>query len=216
MIKNFNNFINEGKLEQDKINELIDKMSGGTKLTSEELKLLDYLSRGGSLKQQIPVLKTDKTGGFVFDEESGDVMTEESPSKKDVCKEIFTKKGETNPIKNNTGSYNYRVYKNKNSDETRFYIFDISGDKQWTIFRTGGKNIYGSFLRKDVPSYEHFKNKTPEQLWAELDTIYDYGMILDDETIKIFNRFYEIFHNEPEKHKKELLSLFTKLKNLLY
>lgn len=49
----FEQFVNEGKREQDKINQLLDK--GVARLSREEKALLDRLVRGGLLEQPKPV-----------------------------------------------------------------------------------------------------------------------------------------------------------------
>jgi len=47
-MKNFHKFLNEGKAEEDKINQLLDK--GFEKLSPDDKKLLGFLSGGGNLK----------------------------------------------------------------------------------------------------------------------------------------------------------------------
>jgi glutaredoxin-like YruB-family protein len=57
MITNFSQFLNEGKREQDKINQLLDK--GVARLSREEKALLDRLVRGGILEQPKPTKPTN-------------------------------------------------------------------------------------------------------------------------------------------------------------
>lgn len=64
MLKKFNNFVFEGKDEQDKIDELLDK--GIKNLNSNEKELLNRLSKGGSLnksKDDIIIKGNIKKGG---------------------------------------------------------------------------------------------------------------------------------------------------------
>lgn len=56
MVKNYNMFLNEGKAENDKIDQLLDNLSS---LSTEDKELLTYLTKGGLLKDYKPPRKSE-------------------------------------------------------------------------------------------------------------------------------------------------------------
>jgi hypothetical protein len=194
-IKSYNNFLFEGHREQAKINELLDA-SRIRRLTDDEKDLLKRLSMGEKLPPE--ELKKDKTGGLLTDDK-GNIITQDDPSvKKDG--EFFTEKGKSRSAEKiekriSESSLNARVYRNKESAERFFFVYYTSGGNPfWIIYRTGAtdKHPLGQFMNTNDPKFEYFNKKTTDQLWADNDKQFDYGMILDDELHKLFLNFIKL------------------------
>lgn len=223
LIKSFNNFINEGKSEEAKLDELMDIMAK-RKLTSEEKDLLDRLSRGESLPVDKPTLQTHKTGGGYLFDQGGNVLTGEEEEEK-PGKEFYTAKGKQRSAeKLKKGNFiDARVYRNKDSDE-RMIFANITIQKgeemenDWMIYRSGsqsGKFPLGQFMDTKSPKYAAYKNKTPEIMWKELDLDFDFGMVLDQDLYEDFINFAELFRENQVRHKDILNRLRRRFLGLL-
>lgn len=221
VIKSYDKFVNEGRREQAKIDEILDIMSK-RKLTKEEQDLLARLSKGESLPPEqvnTPNLKTHKTGGgYVFDDE-GNVLTEEEPDT--PGQEFLTTKGKQRSADKLTKDdvIDARVYRNKNSEE-RWIFANISVNEEggmkndWLIYRTGsmsGKFPMGQFMDTNSPKYIAFKNKTADLFWKELDFEFDFGMVLDQDLYEDFINFVELY-KEYKKNPKRNVDILNRLR----
>jgi hypothetical protein len=222
----FMRFINEAKgaREQKKIDELLDKIQGGGKLTDEERNLLVRLNKGEELpyeEEDKAVLKTDKTGGLKFDSQ-GNVITEDEPTK--AGQEFVTAKGKQRSADKiaRRSSSEARIYRNKDSEE-RFiycqYIIDSETGKtsDFYVYRTGGgdKYPYGQFLDTSVQKYSFYRRITPDILWKELDYTWDYGMVLDDDLYEDFMNFVELYRENQFRNRHVLETLKQRFDKLL-
>lgn len=224
-LKNFNNFIFEGKDEMDKIDELMDIMNT-RKLTPEESDLLKRLSRGEKLpEKEKPKLVMKPSGaGYLLDDEGNPVVKRTIEPETEDDKAFVTSKGKNKIVEPiNNKSIIARAYKNKESDD--IYIFANIKNK-WFVYRTRitKESPYGQFLNLDSPKQAFIKNSTPIQLWKILDMDFDYGMEFDnklkddfidfirlwDEDIKD-SKFAKIFKRENKK----LISYRNKFYSLL-
>jgi hypothetical protein len=212
-IKSYNNFLFEGHREQAKINELLDAAST-RRLTDDEKDLLKRLSMGEKLPPE--ELKKDKTGGLLTDEK-GNIITQDDPSiKKDG--EFFTEKGKSRSAEKmekriSEASSNARVYRSKDSEERFFFIYMKSENPYWIIYRTGinEKHPLGQFMNTSDPKWSYFNKKSTDQLWAENDKQFDYGMILDDELQELFLNFIELY--KDKENEKRNVTEIKKIRN---
>jgi hypothetical protein len=204
-------FTNEGKREEDEINRLLDKMVN-VGLTDDEKKLLSDLSNGKKLDD--PVLAKHKTGGLLFDDD-GNVVTKE-PKQPKEGDEFITKKGKQSPSAGKSRfedkPTNIRVYRLKNSEERFYYIFN---DKELMVYRTGGKNMFGSFLSKESDYYKKISILSPDELWKQLDWAFDIGMELDKKTADEVGLFSDLYFEDIRKNEKYLAMTYKKLSTLL-
>lgn len=215
-IKSFINFINEGKREQDKIDELLEILSR-RKLTSEERDLLDLLGKGGKLPEENIVYKKNKLTNDLETDDQGNPIVEENPIVSG--KEFVTNKGKKNSVDKIKIDeiIDARVYKNKTSEENIFFVYLTENNEgvinnKWAIYRTGGssdKHPIGQFMDVNNPRFSKFKNKTPDQMWKDLDFDFDYGMILDQSLYQDFIYFMELYKEDQIKH----MNLLKKLRN---
>lgn len=217
VIKTYGKFINEGKREQDKIDELLDIILK-RKLTKDEQDLLTRLSKGESLPEENkPSIVSHKTGGGYMFDDQGNVMTEEEP---ETGREFVTNKGKQKSVNlTKKDNLDARVYRNKSSEE-RFFFVNITEDNEgkmlndWLIYRTGSvKYPLGQFMDTKSEKFASFKNKTPEMMWKDNDTEFDYGMVLNDELYQDFIEFAEIF--KTLKNKSRITQLREKFLRLL-
>lgn len=221
VIKSYVHFVNEGKREQDKIDQLLEIMAK-RKLTEEERNLLSSLSKGGSLPEEDkPVYKKNKLTNDLETDDVGNVIVEEDPGK--AGSEFVTSKGKQNSVDKIKieDIIDARVYKNKTSEENVFFAYTTSEkegvvENNWIIYRTGSMDKYplGQFMDVNAPKYIRFKTKTPEQMWKDLDFEFDFGMILDQDIYEDFINFVELYKESQVKHAKilqKLRSRFVKL-----
>jgi len=209
-LKNYTDFIKEGKREEDEINRLLDLMDK-RQLTDEEKKLLSDLSSGKKLEEEKPTLAKHKTGGLLFDEE-GDVITHGEEPK--AGEEFVTKKGKQSSLEvEHDDRTNARVYRANGSDE-RFYF--VSSSDGWIVYRTGGKYEFGMFLSKDSKYYGEIASMNVDELWDDLNWKFDIGMELDKKTLDDFKYFMELYYEKDQKKYKEYLKvLYKKLSTLI-
>lgn len=198
-MRNFFQFIMEGKREEAKMNELLDILTK-RKLTPEEHELLVSLSKGESLpEEEKEVLKMHKTGGgFLYDDE-GNILTQKEEEEIKPGQEFTTIKGKTR----STGReevkpeefFDARVYRNKDNEERFIYVHrtDDEGVHDWIIYRTDGGKEFGKILDTNLDKLKHYKSTTPEQLWKELDYRFDYGMVLDQDICEDIINFAELY-----------------------
>jgi hypothetical protein len=227
MAKTFSNFLGEGKREQDKINEFLDK--GIQNLTREEKALFDRLLKGGTLPTESkapPVIKTDKTGNYLKDED-GRVITEpdkDEDTELDAGQEFTTGKGKKIGADKIVPPkiINARVYRNKDSEERFIYSYvtleDADGGKynDWIVYRTGGGREFGAFLDTSNPKFSYYRTTAPKALWEILDWKYDFGMMLDDDLYEDFTTFIELYKNREERaNRGPLTALYRRLSGLL-
>ncbi len=224
IVKSYRSFINEGKREQQKIDELLEIMNK-RKLTAEEHELLVTLSKGGSLPDEPddrPILQTHKTGGgYLFDDE-GNVLTDEEPEK--PGQEFVTVKGKQKGADklSTKDIMDARVYRNKDNEERRIYVYttietDSGITNDWIIYRTGGGDKYpfGQFLDTNAQKYAFYKKMSPEQLWGELDFTFDYGMVLDEDLYEDFINFVELYKENQRRNIDVLNKLRLRFLKLL-
>lgn len=226
IVKSYDVFVNEGKREQAKLDELLDIMSK-RKLTKEENDLLVRLGKGESLpddgSDKPDTLQTHKTGGGYLFDEKGDVLTEDEPEK--PGQEFYTAKGKQRSAeKLKKGDFiDTRIYRNKESEE-RMIFSNTSIQKgeeienDWIIYRTGsqsGKFPLGQFMDTKSPKYSAYKTKTPEIMWKELDLDFDYGMIFDQDLYEDFINFVELYKENQVRHKDILTRLRRRFLGLL-
>ena len=227
IVKSYNNFVNEGKREQVKLDELLDIMSK-RKLTKEEKDLLDKLSKGESLdddSDKPSALQSHKTGGgYLFDQE-GNVLTAGEEEDDKPGQEFYTAKGKQRSAeKLKRGNFiDARIYRNKDSDERMIFanITVQKGDNvenDWLIYRSGsqsGKFPMGQFMDTKSPKYSAYKTKTPEIMWKDLDLDFDYGMVLDQDLYEDFINFVELYKENQVRHKDILTRLRRRFLGLL-
>lgn len=214
-IGNFIEFLYEGKREEAKINELLEIMKK-RKLTSDENDLLIYLSKGGTLSdEKSPALKLHKTGGYLYDEE-GNVLTDEEPVT-EPGKEFITTKGRSRPLDKlqTEDIIDARVYRNKNSEERFIYSYvtlktDSGITNDWIIYRTEGGKKFGMILNTNSDKFKYYKQIVPDILWKELDYMYDYGMILDQDLYEDFINFIELYTRNKSGRNDEILDRLHK------
>lgn len=194
-MKGFFQFITEGKREEAKMNELLDK--GIKNLSSEERDLLSRLSRGESLPEEIPELKMHKTGGgYMYDDEGNVITTDEEELK--PGKEFTTNKGKIRPVDKIEEILNARVYRNRDNEERFIYAYmteinDGVETKDWIIYRTDGGKEFGKILDTNIDRLKHYKKTIPDVLWKELDFKFDYCMVLDQDLYEDFMNFIELY-----------------------
>lgn len=221
-IKSFIKF-NEGLREQEKIDELLD-IASQRKLTPEETDLLKRLNAGENLpREEKPTLKMHKTGGgFVFDKEGN--IEVQGDNKTKPGEEFTTVKGKTRQVDKISKKelLDARIYKNKDSEERFIYSYvkteTVSGTTtDWIIYRTGGGDKYpfGQFLDINVPRYNFFKRITPEQLWKELDYVWDYGMVLDEDLYEDFKNFIDLYKQDQVRNRQVLIAIRNRFLKLL-
>ena len=222
-VKSYLDFVNEGRTEQKKIDELLEIMKK-RKLTKEEQDLLVHLSKGGSLPEEEhdrPTLQTHKTGGgYLFDDE-GNVMThEEEPT--NPGQEFVTTKGKQRSADKIHDVIDARVYRNKDSEERLIfshatYETDSGITNDWIIYRTIGtdKHIYGQFMDTNLPRFQYYKTTPPDILWKELDYKYDYGMILDEDLYEDFTNFVTLYKENQRRNAHVLDRLHNRFKKIL-
>lgn len=219
----YDNFLEEGKREQQKIDELLDK--GFNKLSDEEKNLLKRLSRGETLPEEDikkPVLSTHKTGGGYLFDENGNIMTEEGGEK--PGEEFVTTKGKQSGI-DKISAINLidaRIYRNRDNEERFVYASTtIEGESgmtsDWIIYRTGGGPQYpfGQFLDTNAPKFRYYKSTPPEILWTELDYKFDYGMVMDDDLYEDFTNFVELYKENMARNKDFLMRIYQRFCKLL-
>lgn len=222
IVKSYRSFINEGKREQQKIDELLEIMNK-RKLTTEEREFLITLSRGGSLPYEPddrPILQTHKTGGGYLFDDDGNVLTDEEPYK--PRQEFVTVKGmQKGSDKLSTKDImDARVYRNKDNEERRIYVYiekDGGIANDWIIYRTGNGDKYqfGQFLDTNAQKYAFYKKMSPEQLWGELDFTFDYGMVLDEDLYEDFINFVELYKENQRRNIDVLNKLRLRFLKLL-
>lgn len=197
-IKNFNGYLFEGQREQKKIDELLD-ISTSRRLTDEEKDLLRRLSAGEKLPADIEKKK---------DSESGEFLT--NKGKKHSADKIEQKLNRAGTL------LNARIYSYRSSPERFILVYSDEHDR-WFIYRTGdpAKTPLGVFLSKEAPLYvQNFQEKTPEQVWKDCDQKYDYGMIMDDELLNMFNDLLKLGKN-PQDNKERIIQIRKRFLTLL-
>lgn len=222
IIKKFNNFIVEGKMEMDKIDELMDIMSK-RELTSDEKDLLKRLSRGEKLpdKEKVRLVTKSSGSGYVLDDEGNPITTKKNQID-EPDKPFVTAKGKSKDFSIDVKNVTSRIYKNRNSDEC--YIFTFFLDK-WVIYRTRitKDHPYGQFLNAERLDPKYARS-TPQQMWKILDMDFDYGMEFDEKLTNDFIDFVKEFENYREKKQKfnlfnrenkKLTNYINKFKSLL-
>ena len=228
IIKSFNIFINEGKREQIKIDELLDK--GIKNLTAEEKELLGKLSKGDTLDEDdddrggTPTLKMHKTGGGYLYDDDGNVMTEEEPGETKPGQEFVTAKGKQSSIDklDEDKILDARVYRKKDSENRVIYVYTTieteSGQtNSWIIYKTdGGTDFpFGQFINMESPKNAHLKSRNPAAMWEEKDWEYDYGMVLDEDFYGDFINFVQLYKEGNLRNKDILLRFKTRFTKLL-
>lgn len=186
-IKNFNKYLFEGRREQKKIDELLD-ISTTRRLTDVEKDLLRRLSSGEKLPKEEDI--TDQDGGEFFT---------------DKGKKIGADKLEKNI---DHGGAIARVYCYKNSPE-RFILYYSTNTNVWYIYRTGNpdKMPLGVFLSRESQLYkDSYNDKKPEQVWLDCDQRYDYGMILDQDLLKLFEELLDL-SKRPETNRNKIIKI---------
>jgi len=210
----FNEFLGEGKREQDKINNLLDIMQR-RELTADEKELLVSLSKGNTLPDEPPpTLKKHKTGGgYMFDDE-GNIMTEEEPKLK-PGKEFTTTRGKMRSVDklDIEEEIDARVYRNKDNEERFIYshvTLNTGGiTYEWIIYRTGGGSEYkgaslpGQFMNTNT-------DKSPEVLWKQLDHRFDYGMALDEDIYEDFMNFVQLYKEKERRNNNIVNRLYDR------
>ena len=226
-IKSYDGFVNEGKREQQKIDELLDIMSK-RKLTKEEMDLLSFLSKGGSLPDEEPdvppTLQMHKTGGGYLYDDEGNVLTQKEEEDIKPGQEFTTVKGKqggADKLKKEDIA-DARVYRNKDSEERKFYAYitiekdgEISHD--WIIYKTVVRDKYpfGQFMDTNASKFKYYKTTTPEALWKELDYQFDYGMVLDPDLYEDFFNFVELYKENQARNRDVLRTLHARFSKLL-
>ena len=224
-MKKFHEFINEGKREEAKMNELLEIIKksklGGRKLTEEEHDLLVSLSKGESLPDESSTLKMHKTGGGYLYDDEGNVLTEEEPEI-NPGKEFVTAKGKSRSSDkfDVEDIIEARVYRNKNSEERFIYSYmtietDNGITNDWIIYRTNGGKEFGMILDTNLDRFKYYKQTIPDVLWKELDFKFDYGMILDQDLYQDFINFIELFKENKARNKEILKRLYMRFCTLL-
>ena len=221
-LTNYDDFVsNEGKREQQKIDELLDIIRK-RKLTDEEKELLLFLNKGGNLPDDDkPSLATHKTGGGYLMDDEGDVLTEEEPDK--PGEEFVTVKGKQRSAEKLDAEnvLDARVYRNKNSENRVIHAYithegDSGMTNDWIIYSTAADRCeFGQFKDTTSPKYEFFKKITPEMMWKKLDYSFDYGMILDEDLYEDFMTFVTLYKEDQRKHADYLRRLRLRFVKLL-
>lgn len=221
----YDDFLIEGKREQQKIDELLDK--GFSNLSDEEKELLKHLVGGGDLPKEdkdSPTLLKTKSGMLVTDDE-GRVVTADKDDEEEPGKEFTTQKGKTRGVEKFKREVNLdaRAYRNKDSEERFFYvlenIYDASGMTlyNWHIYRTGdgSKYPFGMFMDLESQKFGFYKRLKPDILWKELDYVWDYGLILDEDLYEDFMNFTSLYKTNQSSNSQILTTLRNRFAKLM-